>query len=349
MSKIDSKSDPKPKQSFLDSVFSEEDQEKLRSSIGSKMTARIDFLNTPDGIQAAITSPVPKDTDEILIPSVPEASAGVPELVEALRPKVRLGEGKAGQEDVLRAILDGQWSRKVCLLVPANAPMNPNVAYALAAQVRKQPWLGLLMEFNTIIQRARNVLAQRFLASEAEWSVWMDSDIIAPFKDKAFFYDAKRLNADETYMKPQFVDVMAIERLLKAKKSIIGAVYQMRMAGKESKLVIQPALHPRNTDDKNVVEDLHKHGPQDKIIEVGYVATGFALVHRKVYEDIMARNPEMKPKEGEPFNFFGHDMNRQGEDVAFCELAAKAGHKSWLDCSVFCAHLGTQAFFPSRR
>ena len=61
----------------------------------------------------------------------------------------------------------------------------------------------------------------------------------------------------------------------------------------------------------------------------------------------MAKHPELAPKmEGEPWDFFGNDVGRQGEDMHFCKLARDVGHRSFLDCGVFAGHVGNYPFMP---
>lgn len=276
-----------------------------------------------------------------------EASESIGNLIDSIRPKTK-PEGR-NPEAVLQAVLDGKWSRKVVMLMAANRDINPHVAFGIFANLRKQPWMGMDFEANTVIQRARNLLAMRFLQSEAEWSFWMDSDVVVPFRDPAFFFDQKRLAADASFISPKHFDVMAVERMLSHQKTIVGGVYQMRTQGRQAKMVIQPHLHPRGKEDEQLVADMLAKGPQDKLVKVDYVATGCAIVHRSVYESIMKKFPDRMPKHaGEPFDFFGHDVGTGGEDIAFCKLASAAGHQSWLDAGLWCCHVGNYAFFPEK-
>lgn len=95
--------------------------------------------------------------------------------INLLREKVRVSD-EASFQEVLQAVIEGKWSRKMVLLMPMHREVSPHVLFNVAALIRKSPWLGFDYQTNTIIQRARNLLAQRFLNSEAEWSFWMDSD-----------------------------------------------------------------------------------------------------------------------------------------------------------------------------
>lgn len=266
-------------------------------------------------------------------------------LAEKLRDRVDVPMG-ATHEQILKSVIDGRWSRRVTMLLPSNRDINTHVVYSMLAQIRRCPWMGFSYVADTVLQRARNICAHKFLRSNSEWSYWIDSDVIAPFKDPGFFYDHP-VYASPSRIKPQFLNVMAAERLLQAGKTIVGAVYQQRSANPKAKMVIQPDLHPRNPTDTDIVRGLKENGPRDEVIEVGYVAFGCTLVHRSVFEDIMKSNPDRAPlNPDEPFDFFGHDCGKEGEDIAFSKLAIKSGHKCWLDLGLWCAHIGNYPYLP---
>ena len=70
-------------------------------------------------------------------------------------------------------------------------------------------------------------------------------------------------------------------------------------------------------------------------------------MHRQVYEDIKRSRPDLAPSVPEaPWNFFGHEVGKGGEDAAFGALAKAAGHQSYLDLGCWVAHLGNYAFMP---
>lgn len=333
---------------------------KLSHSIKSNSHIRIDFTTSETGKKLAISKP----DDALPEKEAPEKAAffgsaeasteesqgaDLEAIMKHMLPRVRLNPDEPkGVKEVLQAVAEGRWTRKVAMLVPMGKMISPHVVYSLLAHVRKQPWMGFHYETEVIIQRARNLLVQKFLASESEWAWFVDDDTIPPFKDPGFFYADDRLRADPTFLKPEHVDLMALERLMKAEKTLIGGVYQQRKAG--GKMVIQPALHPRDPADNEVTAELQRHGPINRVMQVGYVGTGCALIHRKVFLDIMDTFPELKSEHpGEPFDFFGHDMSKEGEDIYFCKMAAKAGHASFLDLGLWCAHIGNFAFFPERK
>lgn len=255
------------------------------------------------------------------------------EFFEAMTPRVR-SDPATGNLGVLRAIIEGRWSRNVVMLFPVAGDVNPHVLFSVLAQIRKQPQIGFEFQADTVIQHARNLLVQRFLKSEAEWSWWHDADMVCPFGDPGFFKERLGIKASEELRKNG--SQMAVHRLMSHGKTIVGGTYKQRKRG-GSYLGITDAL----------ASELELSGPKNQIVDVPFVGTGCALIHRKVYTDIMEKFPERGPKNpNEPYNFFFHDNGQMGEDIAFCALAKQAGHPSFLDTGLFCAHVGSYAFYP---
>lgn len=275
------------------------------------------------------------------------APDGFAEIIAKLRPRVRVPEGSSDME-VLEAVIAGKWSRKVAMIVPLDRPINRETHYGHMALLRKTPWMGYDQVSHSVLQRARNLVVAQFLKTEAEWCLMVDGDNILPFGDPARFYD--KLGFNEHRCPPRWLQINAVERLMesahKSKATIIGGIYRERRP--RGKLVIQPALHPRNDEDKQIVAAIEQRGPMDKVVQVGYCATGCMLVHRKVFADIAEKFPERAAKVVplDVFDFFGHDVGLGGEDIAFCQMAEKAGHPSFLDLGVWCGHVGEFCYSP---
>lgn len=265
-------------------------------------------------------------------------------------------------EEHVPTVSDGNDSEKLTLVQQEKAmkaakkfsivcPINREMSYAVVLSMLGQ-WKstlpnelrgmlsGMTFEPDTMIHRARNILATGFLASGNEWSFWMDSDIIAPIGNPAWF---KRRTGSKHPDK--WFAKSALEQLTARGKSFIGAVYVERST--KGMLISQPGLSPTGDADKRLAEEI-KQGPQDRIVPVGWLGFGCVAVHRKVFEDILKTQPEVAArKDGEPHGFFtAFEGGPQGEDVAFAKRAIKAGHQPILDLSVFCAHVGRYAFNP---
>lgn len=281
----------------------------------------------------------PEGMGETRQPTVDDVTG---DFLKQIIPRLRVAE-TAGIAEIFQAIIDGKWSRRAVLLTPFNRPINPHAHFALMAHMRKNPWCGYEYETDTVIQRARNMLADRFMKSEAEWAIWMDQDTVAPFGHPGWFYT--RMGFEQNRVNPEHAGLNAIQRLLSHGKKIVGGVYKQRKPN--GLYVIQPHLHPRGPQDAELVNRLKTQGPFDELVEVGYVATGCALVHRSVYTDVQKAHPALAPQNAEGiWNYYGTDTNASGEDIAFCKLAKDAGHQSWLDCGLFCSHLGEYGYNP---
>jgi hypothetical protein len=288
-------------------------------------------------------SGTPKAKAPAPAPEIPPPD--VEAILEQLRPKLRLN-GSSDTRAILEAVLGGKWHRKTMMLTPLATQILPWVHFAHMAQLRTQPWLGYHQETDTLIQKARNKCAQAFLASEAEWSWWVDGDIVPSWGDPAFFYDVNRLGVPQNRISADFLQKKTLDRLLQHGKSIVGGVYQQR---RKLGLICSPAdmrPHPR-MDEKEAVVSMRQRGPKDKLLEVDWCATGCLLVHRQVYLDIMKKRPDLAPENpNAPWNLFGHEVGRGGEDAAFGTLAKECGHQSYLDLGAWVAHVGNYAYMP---
>lgn len=280
------------------------------------------------------------------LPELEEYSSVISTQIDALRSKVRVA-ADAGEQEVLQAVLDGKWRRDVELLIPMNREVNPHYLFSIVSQIRRQPWLGFRYKAYTILQYARNVLADKFLAGEAEWSMWLDGDVIQPFGDVGFWKE--HFTAEARGVPIEFAGVQTISRLMSHKKSVVQGVYGTRVArvdGRSRESCTQPGLYPQGPSDQAIEAKIRK-GPMNEIVNVSAVMTGCLLIHRQVYLDIQAKFPELAPKkEGDPWDFFGHDVGVRGEDFEFSRRAKESGHSLWLDLGVHAAHIGNYAFFP---
>lgn len=264
--------------------------------------------------------------------------------IAQLRGRVR-AKPDASIGDLILAVLQGAWVRNAVILCPLNRPIEPWVHWAHLALIKRMPWVGYDQVSFPSLTYARNKLVQSFLTTEAEWSFWLDGDTVCPIGDPGAMYH--RFNADPKFIRPEFAGMQALDKMATRQKTIVGSIVADRHLG--NRLIIQPELNPQSDADRQLVKLLKKEGPQDRVEQVPYVGTGCTLVHRSVYMDIMKKFPERGPiTAGEPFNFFGGGggMDATGEDIVFCKLALEAGHPAFLDLAVWCAHVGTHAFFP---
>lgn len=199
--------------------------------------------------------------------------------------------------------------------------------------------LGFDVQADTKIDRSRNVLAQRFLKSEALWSLWIDSDIAAPIANGNWF----RWITASTNIANESCDYDVLDRLLSHRKAIVGGVYASRRY--HGSLVIQPEIKPRSHEDKLLANQIRR-GQGQGLAGVEWIGFGCALVHREVFMEVQRRFPQLAPQsEFAPWRFF-HVEGDEGEDEAFCNRVRACSIPIWLDTQLVCGHIGNMAYMP---
>lgn len=199
--------------------------------------------------------------------------------------------------------------------------------------------LGFDFQADTVIHRSRNVLAQRFLKSGAQWSLWIDSDMAAPIANPEWY----RWVTGTATVSDDHSRWDVLQRLQCHNKPIVGGVYASRRY--HGQLVIQPEIRPRSHDDKILCNDLRK-GLSHGLVDVDWVGFGCALIHREVFLELERRFPDLAPQsEYTPWRYF-QPVADEGEDEAFCGRARQCGIPIWLDTDLICGHIGSMAFMP---
>lgn len=234
--------------------------------------------------------------------------------------------------------------RRVMMLMPTNRDFNSTVnegimgCFKQAVRLSNVEDAKMYFKKDTVIDRARNVCADVFLKSNADWSFWLDSDMIVPNGNPGWFHERTGCKYG-----PEFSGLNALDILTRGPEKFVGAVYTTRDARRL--LCNSAGLNPKTKDDEEIVERL-KQGPYKKRETVEWLGFGCVAVHRSVFEDIMKTQPELASKKaGEPWNFFTGELTCS-EDVAFARRAAKAGHRASLDCGIIAAHVGLTAYLP---
>lgn len=239
-------------------------------------------------------------------------------------------------------------AKKFSILCPVYREIGPSTVLSILGNWKAtlpdeiRPLLANLdIRQETLLHRARNILATKFLATKNEWSFWFDSDIVAPFGSASWFKKKTGSKHADKWFKRS-----AIEQLTSRGKTIVSAVYSERST--KGRIAAQPGMNPADQNDRVKCDEIKMNGPSDELLQVRWVGFGCVAVHRKVFEDILATQEGVKATiEGEPHNFFIPEPGvAQGEDAHFCRLAYSAGHASFLDLSVHCGHVGKWCYTP---
>jgi hypothetical protein len=192
----------------------------------------------------------------------------------------------------------------------------------------------------SLIQRARNLLAQHFLKSEATHMMFIDADI--------------RFNPEQIFP------------MLEADKDIICGIYPKKEINWTT---VKMAMDANVPNDQlkfhtgafvvNLVDyQTEVTVPINEPVEIWNGGTGFMLIKREVFENLIGKVPtylnnvlDMANKEnGETINeFFATSIEDEtnillSEDYYFCKKAREHGMKVWAAPWVQLAHIGTYAF-----
>lgn len=198
-----------------------------------------------------------------------------------------------------------------------------------------------------LITRARNNLVKKFLESDFDLFLFIDSDIGFDWES---VYEAMHImiNSDDkkivcaTYPKKSinwnFIDDAYKNNFIDSSEDI--AKYSSSFV-----------LNFLNTDNKK--EFVFKI---DEPLAVQESGTGFMLIHREVFENFMKEYPEKMSidpdTQKELFYFFDCEIDPKtkyylSEDYLFCQKAGKIGYKTWVLPWVYLSHTGSYTFSGS--
>jgi hypothetical protein len=268
-------------------------------------------------------------------------------------------------------------SKKVMLTMPWMKQTNPMTAFSVMGLFDRRRTGRLLNFGDAFVAHTRNTCADLFLASDMEWMLTIDDDMIVPFGD------ARWLRAHVGFDIPDpFAGFNAMDRLLSHGKSLVGGLYFGRSRhGK-----------PMYSEGASVPQEAEyaRKAPMDVVKPTRWIGTGCLLIHRSVYEDIEKKFPRLarKPdgKGGQWFSSSEHsvmegveDLRRllsngahsaeksyqaqamveklaaeartksslgMGEDVQLSIRAKEAGHQPYVDMGLLCGHVGSCVYGP---
>ena len=218
--------------------------------------------------------------------------------------------------------------RDIFVGFPCYKTTNPVTAFAMIAmaldfgkdKIRFDMSIG-----DAMIYHSRNKIAHKFLETDAKWLLMIDDDIIPcigrPNWMKSTVASARKL-PDAPLQRH------VLQRLIGANKTLIGGAYFGRQEGA-----------PLMCSDRSLEPKARAY--QDEVAPVDWVATGCMLVHRKVFDDIKAKYPELNsPIANGEFDYFHPINSATGEDVSFCKRAKAAGHQPHIDLGLPVFHVG---------
>jgi hypothetical protein len=195
--------------------------------------------------------------------------------------------------------------------------------------------IGIDLEVQSDVVRARNRLATRFMKSPAEWLFMVDDDMVLPVGNDQLYYRMMGKGLED--ISGAFAGFDIITRLLSHEKTLIGGLYY----GKSVNDVAQyaEAFHDEGENDMALT------APFDSVMPTKWVATGALLIHRTVFEAIEYNYPDVVTENDKIENgYFSPIRPGVGEDVSFCTRALKSGQQPYVDMGCVCGHIGKKTF-----
>lgn len=154
------------------------------------------------------------------------------------------------------------------------------------------------------VDKARNLLVDEFLASECEWFLSVDTDIILP--------------------------ACVVSRMLVRHKPFLGALIYVNDNPPFPQIYRKIADFGLGSFGTMLV---HQDFEPGELVEADGTGAGCLMVHREVFEAI--------PKQS-PFRWFQHEQRFNdmfGEDITFCLRAGAAGYQLYIDTAVHAGHI----------
>lgn len=297
-------------------------------TLKSTPTAKAETVNTP--LPVVRTEPVSQPVE----PTVQPTGTLLVRRKKALTTKQTKQVINHPQE-----VKQNQEEGSVMVLRPSYKLTDELVSYVTIKLFSKTTMEYEIVKGDAVIFHARNILADKFMQSGCEWSLWWDDDMIPTTGNTVWM--KKHIPGLPANYPDNFLLQNPINRLLNHGKSIVGGLYFGRM-GRHN------AICQRTTDDP---KDLFANCPKDVLVPREWVGTGFLLVHRSVYEAIQQSFPDLKPNLNSRnhwervWNYFA-PTDQQAEDVSFCKRALAAGHQPYVDLGNVIFHLGTTVYGP---
>lgn len=202
---------------------------------------------------------------------------------------------------------------KTLIAVPCMDQVPARFAQSLA-MLRKVGEVAVAFQIGSLVYTSRNALASRAIQMEADFVLWLDSDMI---------------------FEPDLLEHM-LDTMEKNEADILTGVYYRRV----------PPYTPTLFDRLDFIEGICSWTTQREIpknvFEVAGCGFGCVLMKTDVFIDVQAKFRDM----------FG-PINRVGEDLSFCWRARECGYKIMCDPSIPLGHVGyavvDRAFYEAYR
>ena len=208
-------------------------------------------------------------------------------------------------------------------------PVTTMALVAMALDFGKDKIRFDLVMGDSMIYHSRNKIAHKFLETDAKWLFMLDDDMI-PSIGRSGWY--RSWVPDARGASDQALSRGVLHRLIGAGKTLVGAAYFGRQEG--GRLCCS---------DQSLAADARAY--TDKVAPVDWIGTGCLLIHRKVFESIQEKYPELVSSDPEmPFDYFLPLGNGNGEDVSFCKRAKAAGHQTYIDLGIPVKHVGYKTY-----
>lgn len=228
-----------------------------------------------------------------------------------------------------------EWADANLLIgVPMLDHMHPKTEFALFYTLtRHHKKISYFPCVGNPIGRARNQLATYFLNNtKADWLLMLDGDMLPYFGNPLVW--AQWGGLPEHPM----ADMDFVARLVSHGKPLVGGHY----VGRSKTGTCQFAEAYENSS----VNRKYHAGITDELLPTKWVAAGLLLIHRAVFEAIIANQPELKPRyDGDVYRFFAMEDD-EGEDMLFCQRARQAGIQPHVDIGCPAGHIGEYIFWP---
>jgi hypothetical protein len=207
--------------------------------------------------------------------------------------------------------------------MPAGRDLHPLTVKSLMAtqalcRDREVPFQMGLVIGSSVVQWARDEVIDVFLKSNATRLFWIDSDM--------------------TWEPDQFMRLLALSQY----RDVLCGAYPAKMD--------QPTFYVNWDAAGGLVQ--REYG----LIEIKGIGLGFAVISRKVIEELAAQAPKIFDEIGnreiaEVFRIGATDKNgrrcRNGEDMAFFADIRALGYKVWLDPEISLGHIGQKTYTGS--